>query len=235
MNSVVEKLRNGLIVSCQSESADPFNKPDYLALFAQAAEMGGAACIRAQGVANITAIRAAVELPVIGITEGMYDDGWVLITPGLIDVEQLIAAGADLIALDATARRRPNGLDGIEFFREVRGKFSIPLIADCATFEEGVAAAEAGADLIATTLSGYTSETELQVTAEPDYDLVKSLVNAVNVPVIAEGRIWTPEQARRALDSGAYAVVVGAAITRPRVVTGKFIEAMGKKNKRENP
>lgn len=231
MKNVIEKFRGGVIVSCQSDGNDPFGRPEHLALFAQAAQMGGAMGIRAQGIDTIAAIHAAVELPVIGITRGVYDDEWVLITPDFSDVGAIIRAGADVVALDATLRRRPNGMDGVAFFREVKARYDVALMADCAVFEEGIAAAEAGADVIATTLSGYTAETEGHATTEPDFELLKSLVHAVSVPVIAEGRIWTPEQARRALDCGAYAVVVGTAITRPRVITEKFVEALGKKNK----
>ncbi len=226
MRKVIEQIRGGLIVSCQSEGTDPFNRPEYLALFAKAAHMGGAIGIRAQGVENIAAIRIAVDLPVIGITKGVFGDGWVLITPDYSDVDRIIGAGADIIALDATGRRRPNGTDGRTFFKEVRARYDVPLMADCAVFEDGVAAAEAGADIVATTLSGYTAETERSASDEPDYDLLKNLVRAVSVPVIAEGRLWTPDQARRALDCGAFAVVVGTAITRPRIITGKFVEAM---------
>ncbi|MGE5313823.1 MAG: N-acetylmannosamine-6-phosphate 2-epimerase [Acidobacteriota bacterium] len=234
MHKDIESLKSGLIVSCQSEGTDPFNHPEYLALFARAAEMGGARGIRAQGTVNISAICRSVSLPVIGITKGAYADGWVLITPDFSDVDAVIASGAQIIALDATARIRPNGMDGRDFFAEVRKRYGVPLMADCSTFEEGVAAAEAGADIVATTLSGYTAETEGHATDEPDYDLVKSLVRAVSVPVIAEGRIWTPAQARQALECGAYAVVVGTAITRPRVVTQKFVESMGKIIKHES-
>jgi len=212
---------------------DPFDSPELLALFAQAAQMGGAVGIRAQGLGNIDSIRRAVELPVIGTTRGTFADEWILITPDLGDIARIVAAGAHVVALDATARRRPNGMDGVEFLREVRARFDVPLLADCSVFEEGIAAAEAGADLIATTLSGYTCETESHAAEGPDYDLLKSLVRAVSIPVIAEGRIWTPDQAKRALDCGAYAVVVGTAITRPCVVTEKFVEAMGKRTKRD--
>ncbi len=234
MNNVIEKFRGGLVVSCHSDMNDPFDSPEYLALFARAAQMGGAVGVRAQGIGNINAIRRAVELPVIGTTRGMFGDDWILITPDFSDIAQIVAAGAHVVAIDATARRRPNGMDGCDFLREARARFDVTLMADCSQFEEGIAAAEAGADLIATTLSGYTSETESQTTEEPDFDLLKSLVRAVSVPVIAEGRIWTPDQAKYALDCGAYAVVVGTAITRPRVVTEKFVEALGKRTKREN-
>jgi N-acylglucosamine-6-phosphate 2-epimerase len=226
MNDLIAKLRHGLIVSCQSEGDDPFNHPDLLAKFAKAAHMGGAAAIRAQGVENIKAIRNEVDIPIIGITKGQFANGWVCITPDISDIESLIDAGADIVALDVTPRKRPNGLDGVEFFDDMREKFDIPLMADISTFEEGIRAAEMGADLVATTLAGYTEYTEKQSTDSPDIELIERLSRSIKVPLIAEGRIWTPEQAKQALLSGAHAVVVGTAITRPRVITRKFVDTM---------
>ncbi len=226
MNDIIASLKNGLIVSCQSEGDDPFNRPELLATFARAAAMGGAAAIRAQGVENITAIRTAVDLPIIGIMKGQFANGWVCITPDFKDIEQLIDAGADVIALDVTPRKRPNGMDGVEFFDTVRSRFTVPLMADISTFEEGIRAAEMGADLVATTLSGYTEYTEAHAGDQPDYDLLEQLTRGSKAPVVAEGRIWTPEQAREAMRRGAFSVVVGTAITRPRVVTRKFVDAM---------
>jgi N-acylglucosamine-6-phosphate 2-epimerase len=226
MSELTIKLRHGLIVSCQSEGDDPFNHPDLLAKFAKAAQMGGAAGIRAQGVENIKAIRQAVDLPIIGITKGHFENGWVCITPDFTDIENLVNAGADIVALDVTPRKRPNGMDGVEFFDDVRERFDIDLMADISTFEEGIRASEMGADLVATTLAGYTEYTEKQSTDAPDVELIERLSRAVSIPVIAEGRIWTPEQAKQALLAGAHAVVVGTAITRPRVVTRKFVDTM---------
>jgi N-acylglucosamine-6-phosphate 2-epimerase len=226
MSELTLKLRHGLIVSCQSEGDDPFNQPDLLAKFAKAAQMGGAAGIRAQGVENIKAIRQAVDLPIIGITKGHFENGWVCITPDFTDIENLVNAGADIVALDVTPRKRPNGMDGVEFFDDVRERFDIDLMADISTFEEGIRASEMGADLVATTLAGYTEYTEKQSTDAPDVELIERLSRAVSIPVIAEGRIWTPEQAKQALLAGAHAVVVGTAITRPRVVTRKFVDTM---------
>lgn len=229
MNELILKLKHGLIVSCQSEGDDPFNYPDLLAKFAIAAQMGGASAIRAQGVENIKAIRDAVDLPLIGIIEGHFANGWVCITPDFADVENIIHAGADIIALDVTPRKRPNGLDGVEFFDEVKERFDVPLMADISTFEEGIRAAEMGAILVATTLSGYTEYTEKHSTDHPDYDLIEKLARAIKVPLIAEGRIWTPEQAKEALYRGAFSVVVGTAITRPRILTRKFVDVMTSK------
>lgn len=226
MNELITRLKHGLIVSCQAEGDDPFNTPELIAKFALAAEMGGAAAIRAQGAENIRAVHAAVSLPVIGIVKGQFANGWVCITPDFADVDAVLEAGADIVALDVTPRKRPNGMDGVEFFDDVRERYQVPLMADIATYEEGIRAAEMGADLVATTLSGYTEYTERYATEQPDDELLRRLAHAVKVPVIAEGRIWTPEQAKRSLMLGAHAVVVGTAITRPRVVTRRFVDVM---------
>lgn len=222
---VLESLRHGLIVSCQAEGDDPFNRPAYVALFARAAEMGGACAIRACGADNVAAIKLAVGLPVIGITKGEYLDGSVLITPDFADVAAVLDAGADIVALDATARRRPNGLSGSDFFTEVRARWEAPLMADIASLAEGEAAAAAGATLVATTLAGYAGPGPC-CAEEPDWTLLEALVARVDAPVIVEGRVWTPDQAARALDSGAFAVVGGTAITRPRVITRRFVDAL---------
>lgn len=223
----IEALRNGLIVSCQAENDDPFNRPEYLALFARAAEMGGAAAIRAQGANNIQAICRNVSLPVIGLTKAQYSNGDVLITPDIKAVEDIIEAGSAIIAVDATDRLRPNGMTGPRFILEVKRLLSLPVVADISTLEEGLAALEAGADAVATTLSGYTPETRKSSGAEPDWGLLTALLSATSAPVIMEGRIWTPAQAQRAVRLGAFAVVVGTAITRPRVLTRAFVNALG--------
>ena len=224
---LLSKLRGGLIVSCQSEGGDPFHHPSLVALFARAAEMGGASGIRAREPENIRAIKQAVALPIVGLTKGQYEDGAVLITPELTDVESLLDAGADLVAVDGTFRRRPSGLTGSDFVAAVKSRWPIPLVADVSTLDEGTAALQAGADFVATTLSGYTGMRSTPLNSEPDWSLLVSLVNSTSKPVIMEGRVWTPLQARRALDLGAFAVVVGTAITRPRVITKVFVEAIG--------
>ena len=226
MNELIQHCKNGLIVSCQNEGDDPFNHPEQIAKFALAAEMGGACAIRTEGVENVRVVRSHVKLPLIGIIDGQFSDGWICITPDFKDVELLMDAGADIIALDVTPRKRPNGMDGIEFFDEVRNSFDIPLIADISTFEEGIRAAEMGADAIATTLSGYTEYTHKILNDEPDFELIEELARAVKIPVMAQGRIWTPEHAKKALMCGAFSVVAGSAITRPRIITKRFADIL---------
>ena len=227
---ITETLRGGLILSCQAEGDSPFNKPPYISLFAQAGQMGGARGIRACGAENIRAIRQAVSLPIIGITKSQYPDGAVLITSDFADVDRLQDAGADIIAMDATVRRRPNGLSGAEFLAKCRAMCDLPLMADVSSLAEGIEAAEAGADIVAGTLSGYTSATEQVANDEPDWPLLEALAKTVGIPVIMEGRIWTPQQARRALRMGAFAVVVGTAITRPVNIVERFVHQMESAN-----
>lgn len=226
MNEIIARLKHGLIVSCQSEGDDPFNHPDLITKFAQSGQMGGAVGIRSEGKENIKAIRAAVELPLIGIIDGQFENGWICVTPDFSDIDTIIDAGADIVALDVTPRKRPNGMDGVEFFNDVRNRYALPLIADISTFEEGIRAAEMGADAIATTLSGYTEYTQKYLTDEPDFQLIEELSRAVKIPVIAQGRIWTPHHAKEALMRGAFCAVAGTAITRPRMVTKKFVDTM---------
>ena len=160
--------------------------------------------------------------------KGTYNDGSDLITESFERIDQLFTAGADIVAIDTTKRKRPDGDDGFIFFEKARKKYSKPLWADIATFREGVRAAEIGADFVATTLAGYTPGTVAEDYNTPDYMLIDELSTSLTIPVVAEGRIWTPESASRALSLGASSVVVGTAITRPRVVTQMFVEALKK-------
>jgi len=219
------KLRRGLIVSCQAEEGSPFNKPEFIAAFAKAAELGGAIAVRIRDPENITVVKKEVKIPVIGLSKGSYNSGSVLITPTMDDVLKLIESGADIIALDATERLRPDGRPGYEFLRMVKSRVVVPVIADVSTLDEALKASSAGADFIATTLSGYTEETVAKRSL-PDLDLVKKITSAVSTPVIAEGGIWTPEQAKEAINSGAYAVCVGTAITRPIAIVKRFVETL---------
>lgn len=211
------------MVSCQSEEGNPFHGPDYMARFARAAELGGAVGIRAKEP-DIRAIKAMCRLPVIGIDK-VYVEGFeVYITPRFEDACRIAAAGADVIALDATPRPRPGGERVEDLVRRIKRELGLPVMADIATLEEAVQAEQMGADLVATTLSGYTSYAPRG--DEPDWTLLEAIVRQVKIPVIAEGGITTPAQARRALELGAWAVVVGSAITRPIDITKRFVTAM---------
>jgi N-acylglucosamine-6-phosphate 2-epimerase len=223
MTDLIERLRGGLIVSCQALPGEPLFGAAMMAHMAVAAASGGAVAIRANGPADIAAIRAAVSLPIIGLWKQNMDGYAPYITPTLASAQAIADAGADIIALDATHSPHPEGT-AAEFIGAVQTATGRPVLADISTEEEAVAAQDAGAEMVSTTLSGYTPYSPQL--SDPDLDLVRSLSRSLTVPVLAEGRIHTPEQARSALDAGAYAVVVGGAITRPQQITARFLAAL---------
>lgn len=190
---------------------------------AKSAEMGGAVGVRVNGPVNIRAVRCSIHLPIIGIYKLSIPGFEPYITPSVKAAQSVATAGADIIALDATNRPHPQNLSAAELIRAVKA-IGLPVMADISTFEEGVMAAESGADLVGTTLSGYTQYSSH--IAGPDFELVERLANVLDIPVIAEGRIWSPDDARKAVDLGAYAVVVGTAITRPWLLTARFVDAL---------
>ncbi|MGB9780849.1 N-acetylmannosamine-6-phosphate 2-epimerase [Caldanaerobacter subterraneus] len=219
---IIQKLENGLIVSCQALEGEPLHSPFIMAKMAKAAEIGGAVAIRANGYEDIVAIKKEVSIPVIGLIKKRYEGYAPYITPTMEEVDKVIEAGADIVAIDATKAYKPGGLTTGEFLKRIKEKYpKILVMADISTYEEGIEAEKLGFDLISTTLSGYTEYSpELE---GPDYELIERLARKVNVPIIAEGRIWTPEEAVKALEKGAYAVVVGTAITRPHEITKRFV------------
>jgi N-acylglucosamine-6-phosphate 2-epimerase len=229
MNDIFRKIKGGLIVSCQAEGDSPFNNPEDVAKFAICAHMGGAAAIRTEGVAKARAIRACVDLPLIGLVKSQFEDGFVRITGTEGDVKDLIDAGCDMVAVDGTFRLR-EGKTGPEFIRYISEKYKVPVMADIATEEEGISCAGAGASCLSTTLSGYTPETKDAGKDTPDFELLESLAGryGMKLPVIAEGRFNTPEMARMAIHAGAWAVVVGTAVTRPQIITKWFYDAIRK-------
>jgi glucokinase-like ROK family protein len=218
---LLSRLKGGLIVSCQALPEEPLHGAHIMAAMARAAAAGGAVCIRANGPEDIAAIRQAVELPIIGLWKDELPGYNVRITPTVEHARRLAAAGAAIIAIDATDRPHPDGLSLPERIEAIHTDTSRPILADIATLDEGIAAQQAGADLVASTLSGYTDYSP--ASDEPDFDLIQQLVSHLRVPVIAEGRIATPEQAAHALALGAFAVVVGGAITRPQQITARFV------------
>jgi len=192
---------------------------------AYAAKLGGARGIRANSVLDINEIKKAVDLPVIGIIKAEYAGSPVYITPTMVEVDTLVACGADIIAMDATNRLRPGGISLTEFFATVRAKYPTQLfMADCATIDEGLAAAKLGFDAIGTTLSGYTEDSKNEPT--PNLRMMAVLAYICGKPVIAEGNISTPQELRLAMECGVYAAVVGSAITRPMLITQRFVEEM---------
>jgi N-acylglucosamine-6-phosphate 2-epimerase len=217
-------LSGGLIVSCQALPHEPLRDPRIMAAMAAAAVMGGAVAIRANGPDDVRAIREAVEVPIFGLLKRRYPDSPVYITPTLDDVRRIAEAGCDVIAVDATDQPRPNGEALAAFLGAIKRELRQPLMADVSTLAEGIRAADLGADLVATTLAGYTPYSRQQTT--PDLLLVEELAARVTVPIVAEGRFTTPDQARQALARGALAVVVGSMITRPTHITAHFVAGM---------
>ena len=220
-------LERGLIVSCQAQPGEPLHSSYIMARMAVAAHEGGAVGIRAESPDDIRAIRAAVpDLPIIGlwkVTLPGYEHT-VYITSRLSDARAVADAGADIIALDATLRPHPEGT-AAELIRAVKAATGRLVMADIDNEAAALAAIDAGADCVSTTLSGYTDDSPRSDT--PDFVLIERLASLnLPVPVIAEGRIHTPEMARRVLDAGAFAVVVGGAITRPQQITARFARAV---------
>lgn len=219
-------IRRGLIVSCQALEDEPLYGPGMMSRMALAAKSGGAAGLRVNGIDDIMDIKNICNLPMIGIIKANYPGYDVYITPTLKEVEDLIKAGPDIIALDATARPRPGFENPEQFISAIKSRFDVTIMADISTYEEGINAYIAGADIIATTLSSYTSYTAER--EKPDLELIKRLVDKLDVPVIAEGNVQTPEQALSCLEAGAHAVVVGGAITRPQLITQRFVDTISK-------
>jgi N-acylglucosamine-6-phosphate 2-epimerase len=221
--SLRDSLAGGLIVSCQPVTGGPLDLPDITARLAEAAVIGGARAVRVESEADVRATRQRVSVPLIGLIKRTVPGSNVFITPEPGNIELLLAAGADIVAFDATFQERhAAGLDIREAVQSVQRAGRLAM-ADISTFAEGISAAEAGADFIATTLAGYAGDRPPSAT--PDLELVRELA-AAGVRVVAEGRISTPEQAAAALAAGAFAVTVGTAITRTELVTGWFAAAL---------
>lgn len=219
ISGFVKQVRGRIIVSCQALAHEPLHGSHIMARMAVAAKEGGAAAIRANSPEDIYAISQAVDLPIIGL----FKDGetGVYITPTFRHARAVAEAGADVIALDATGRPRPDGCTLAELIADIHSQLGKPVLADVSTLDEGIAAEKFGADLVAPTLSGYTDYSPKL--DGPDFTLIRALVETLKVPVIAEGRIRTPEEARAALDIGVLTVVVGSAITRPQWITAQFV------------
>lgn len=226
-NEFVAHVRGRMLVSCQALPNEPLHSAYIMSRMALAAKLGGAAGIRANSAVDIQAIRQLVDLPLIGLNKRDFPDSPVYITPTLADVDEIVAAGADVVAVDATDRLRPGGQTLDDFYRQVREKHpDILLMADCATYEEGIHAAELGFDFVGTTMSGYTEESADAML--PNIMLMERLASDLDVPVIGEGGIWTPEHLVAAMETGILTCVVGTAITRPMLITRRFVEALEK-------
>ena len=222
-------MKGTIIVSCQATPGEPLYLKDgsIMYLMARAAKQAGATMIRTSSVRDILAIKEETGLPVIGLIKRHYPGYEGYITTTMREVRECVEAGADIISVDCTANRRGDGKMAAEFLREIRAAYpNQVLMADCATMEDAVAAEAAGADLVGSTMNGYTAATAGDNNGEPNYDLVRRMLAGVSCPVIAEGRVHTPEQAKELLDLGAWAVVVGGAITRPYEIARRFMEGI---------
>lgn len=218
----ISKINKGLIVSCQALENEPLYSSFIMGRMAKAAQLGGAVGIRANGYKDIVEIKKQVSIPIIGIVKKTYEGYEPYITPTMKEVREVFKAGADIVAVDATKRLRPGNIDAKKFLKIIKKEFpDKPVMADISTFEEGIDAYEMGFDLVSTTLAGYTEYSNK--ISGPDFTLISRLSKNIKIPLIAEGRIWSPEDAANALKKGAYAVVVGTAITRPKEITQRFV------------
>lgn len=224
MLRMVQELKGKLVVSCQAAPGDPMEDTETIRRIARAVVAKGAAGLRINGREHVRAIRQDSDIPIIAIQK-RYTEGGLQITPDFASAAELAAAGASIIALDCSNGSRRNGEPWQMIILRIHEELKLPVMADIATLEEGLAASAAGADFIGTTLSGYTEETWGNHFF--DWSLLANLVRRIGGPIIAEGHISSPEEARRAAAMGAWCVIVGSAITRPGVITSKFVSALG--------
>lgn len=229
MSHILKQLEKQLVVSCQALKDEPLHSPMIMGKMAIAAKQGEAAGIRANSSEDINEIKKNVSLPVIGIWKQDYRDSEVFITPTMREVSSLIKTEAEIIAMDATSRLRPNG-EKLKDIVAITKKEApeVLLMADVSTLKEAKHAEQLGFDLISTTLVGYTSETEGQNIKDNDFKLLRNMVDCLSIPVVAEGKVSSPELAVEALRNGAHFVVVGSAITRPQLITKNFTQYMKK-------
>lgn len=216
---MLENLKGKLIVSCQALENEPLHSSFIMGRMALAAKLGGASAIRAQGVEDINEIKKVTGLPVIGIIKRNYPDSEIYITPTKKEIDELLETSCEMIALDATTRQRP-GNESLEFLVQYIHSHNRLVMADCSTLDEAAYAEKIGCDCASTTLCGYTSYSENY--EGPNLLLISALAKELHIPVIAEGKINTPNDLRDVLDAGAYCAVVGGAITRPLQITKKF-------------
>jgi len=211
IHSIIERLRGKLIVSCQAPSGSPLDDPYIISALALVAEKNGAAGVRINTPEHIAATKARVGVPVIGIEKMVTDLSDVYITPTFDVARRVSESGADIIAIDATRRARPNGDEAGKLISRIQTELRKPVMADISTYDEALYAADCGAEIIATTLCGYTAES--RGARLPALNLVERLSRRLDAPVVCEGGVASPDQLRQALDCGAFAVVVGTAIT----------------------
>ena len=226
-----DRIRGQMIISCQAVPGEPLyvEEKSIMYLMARAAKMAGSPAIRTSSIRDVIAIKEETGLPVIGLVKIQYPGYEGYITPTMKEVDELVEAGSDVVALDCTLRRRGDGTSVNDFIRDIREKYpDIILMADISNYEGGVNAWKCGVDIVGTTMSGYTDYTPKL--DGPDYELMRRLAADLDIPVIGEGKIHTPVQAVAALDTGVWSIVVGGAITRPLEIAGRFMKAIEERN-----
>ena len=224
---IITNLKGKVIVSSQAMVGEPFYDEKCMIAMMQSVINGGASALRVAGARDVR-IAKSFNVPVIGLTKPeKLPENWksvVYITPGVKEVNELIDADADIIAFDGTKRQRPDGSSLKEIIDLIHSKNKLAM-ADISTLDEGVNAEQLGADIVSTTLAGYTDESGV-AGENPDFELLENLVNSVKVPVFLEGRVWYPEEVKKAFEMGAHSVVIGSAITRPHLITKRFTEVV---------
>lgn len=230
----MNKVKGHLIVSCQALADEPLHSSFIMGRMAFAAKAGGASGIRANSVVDIQEIKKQVDLPIIGIIKRDYNDSKVFITPTIKEVDELMQIKPDVIAMDATSSIRPNHQTLEQVFKAAKEKYPKQLfMADCSTVDEAIYADKLGFDFIGTTLVGYTEQSQNLKIEDNDFELIKQILSNVSHPVIAEGNIDSPEKTKRVLDLGCYSVVVGSSITRPQLITKKYVDAINSEERRD--
>lgn len=227
LDQILRATKGSIIVSCQALPGEPLycEEMSLMPFMAKAAKEAGSKCIRTSSIRDVVEIKKATGLPVIGLVKRVVEGYDSYITPTMKEVDDLVAVDSDIVALDCTMRKRGDGTSINDFIAQIRQKYpDLILMADISTYEEGLNAQECGVHLVGTTLSGYTDYSPK--IDGPDFDLVARLAANLSIPVIAEGKVHYPDQAKKMLELGAHAVVVGGAITRPLEIAGRFYQAI---------
>lgn len=223
----IKALKGQLIVSCQALPQEPLHSSFIMGRMARAAKEGGAAGIRANTKEDIKEIQEVTGLPIIGIVKRDYPNSAVYITPTMKEIEELMEVKPEIVAIDATGALRPGNVTLADFFHQIKEKYpEQKLMADCSTIEEALFADELGFDFIGTTMVGYTPQSKGLKIEENDFEILRTILKKVKHPVIAEGNVNSPEKAKRVIELGSYAVVVGSSITRPQLITKGYAEAV---------
>lgn len=226
MNDILNRIKGTVVVSVQAMPNEPLYLEQCMIGMMKSVVNGGAGALRLAGARDVKNAKKLFNLPIIGLTKpNIIPKNYkelVYITPNIKDVIELVEAGADVIATDATQRKRPNNEKLQDLIKYIHINKRLAM-ADISTLEEGLNAKGLGADIISTTLAGYTLESANSPANEPDFELLKQLVEQTQLPVVLEGRIWEPEQVNKAFELGAHCVVIGSAITRPQLITKRFV------------